>query len=88
MDNSATINIEKNKPCPQGTQLECVNKLDGKLLILAGPGTGKTFTLIHRIKNIIKSGVHPEKILCLTFSDAAATEMRTRIEEELNNHNC
>ncbi len=88
MNNLTSTKTENNKPEPQGVQLECVKNTLGKLLILAGPGTGKTFTIIHRIKNIIKEGTTPDKILCLTFSEAAANEMRKRIEAELENNNC
>ncbi len=69
---------------PNTKQAECIENIDGKYLVLAGPGTGKTFTLIKRIKNMIEKGINPEKILCLTFTDAAAIEMKSRIEKELN----
>lgn len=51
---------------------------DKKILILAGAGTGKTYTMIARISNLIKSGVSPKSILALTFTNAAAAEMRSR----------
>lgn len=69
---------------PNALQQKCIDNLDGRFLVLAGPGTGKTFTIIQRIKNMIKQGKEPESILCLTFTDAAANEMRKRIEEELD----
>ena len=69
---------------PNKKQQECIDNTEGKYLVLAGPGTGKTFTLIQRVKNMIEKGVKPETILCLTFSDAAANEMRTRLAKELN----
>lgn len=68
---------------PNEKQQECINNINGKYLVLAGPGTGKTFTMIRRIKSMIEHGVEPEKILCLTFSDAATNEVRTRLENEL-----
>lgn len=69
---------------PNKAQQECIENYEGRFLVLAGPGTGKTFTLINRIAHMIKNGVNPEKILCLTFSDAAANEMKTRLAKELN----
>lgn len=69
---------------PNSKQQRCIDCIEGKYLILAGPGTGKTFTLICRVKNMIEKGIKPEEILCLTFSDAAANEVRTRLAKELN----
>ena len=68
---------------PNEKQQECIDNIDGKYLVLAGPGTGKTFTMIQRIKSMIEHGINPEKILCLTFSDAATNEVRVRLEKEL-----
>lgn len=68
---------------PNALQQECIDNINGKYLVLAGPGTGKTFTMIQRIKNMIEKGINPEKILCLTFSDAATNEVKTRLETEL-----
>jgi DNA helicase-2/ATP-dependent DNA helicase PcrA len=55
---------------------------DAALLVVAGPGSGKTRTIVDRVKHLIDNGVKPAEILCLTFSDKAAEEMRTRIEKE------
>jgi superfamily I DNA/RNA helicase/Zn-dependent peptidase ImmA (M78 family) len=51
----------------------------GSLLVDAGPGTGKTRTLIHRIKHLLDAGTLPGTILALTFSNKAAEEMRERL---------
>ena len=54
----------------------------GHLLIVAGPGTGKTMTLVHRIAHLIDAGIaSSEKILALTFTRKAAREMSERISE-------
>lgn len=68
---------------PNEKQQECIKEINGKIMVLAGPGTGKTFTLINRIKNMLLSKIKPDTILCLTFSDAAANEMRQRLIKEL-----
>jgi DNA helicase-2/ATP-dependent DNA helicase PcrA len=61
-------------------QKEAVLFQGGHLLIIAGPGTGKTLTLTHRIAYQIQSGrVQPERILALTFTNKAALEMRKRL---------
>ena len=53
---------------------------DGPLLIIAGAGTGKTRTLVHRVAHLIGRGVRPERILLLTFTRRAAQEMLSRAE--------
>src|SRR5690242_16113215 len=53
----------------------------GPLLIVAGAGTGKTDTLAHRVAHLALNGVDPGRILMLTFTRRAATEMRRRAQE-------
>ena len=61
-------------------QREAVEHPAGPLLVLAGPGTGKTGVLIERISHLVgERNVSPERILALTFSRRAADEMRNRI---------
>ena len=74
----------ETKKTPNAKQQQCIDNIHGKYLVLAGPGTGKTYTVIERIKNLLSKGLDPEKILCLTFTDAAANEMKKRIEDELH----
>ncbi len=64
---------------PNERQKEAIDTIKGPVMLLAGPGTGKTFTLIERIKNMLNKGVLPSEILCLTFSEAASSEMKTRL---------
>ncbi len=54
----------------------------GPLLIVAGPGSGKTRVIIERILHLVKSGIKPSEILCLTFSKKAAEEMIIRLEND------
>lgn len=53
------------------------------LLILAGAGTGKTTTLIERIKFLIKRGVPPNRILAVSFTNRSAREMKTRLKKQI-----
>ena len=61
-------------------QKEAVETIQGPLLVLAGPGTGKTHLLSSRVEYILKNtDAEPENILCLTFTDSGATNMRERL---------
>lgn len=62
-------------------QKQVVTHTGGPLLISAGPGSGKTRVLIERILFLLSSGVKPGEILCLTYSQKAANELKQKIEE-------
>lgn len=68
---------------PNIKQQEAIDNLNGQIMLLAGPGTGKTFTIIHRIEKMLSGGIEPSSILCLTFSDAAANEMKQRLIKKM-----
>ena len=56
-----------------------VNTVEGPVLVIAGPGSGKTRTLVERIVHLIQLGVAPEQIMVSTFTEKAAKELITRI---------
>lgn len=59
-----------------------VDTLDGPVMVVAGPGTGKTQTIALRIANILqKTDVNPDNVLALTFTESGARAMRTRLAE-------
>ena len=61
-------------------QKEAVDATEGPVMVIAGPGTGKTELLSMRAANILqKTDTLPENILCLTFTESGATAMRERL---------
>jgi superfamily I DNA/RNA helicase/RecB family exonuclease len=72
------------RPRLDPTQQAVVDHPGGPLLVLAGPGTGKTTTIVEAVAARIDRGVDPEQILVLTFSRKAAAELRTRISSRVD----
>ena len=64
-------------------QQQIANHIDGPVLVIAGPGSGKTKTLVDRIVNLVKRGVEPEAIMVATFTEKAAGELITRVSNRL-----
>ncbi len=62
------------------SQKQAVVSTDTHLLVVAGPGTGKTLTIVRRIAHLLQQGVSSDQIIALTFTNRAARQMRERIE--------
>ena len=77
-----TLEFKKAYKNLNAQQKQAVDEIEGPVMVIAGPGTGKTQILTLRIANILlKTQVNPENILALTFSGSAAFEMRNRLVE-------
>lgn len=62
-------------------QIAAIHHVKGPAMVLAGPGSGKTTVITHRIMHLLDTGVPPEKILVITFTKDAATEMEARFKK-------
>ncbi len=66
-------------------QKEAIEKVSGPCVILAGAGTGKTYTIVEKIKYLIRNKIYsPEKIVCITFSNEAANNLVSRVNRNFN----
>lgn len=71
------LSVEMNE-----AQRQAIEHLDGPCMVLAGPGSGKTFVITNRTKYLIEQyGIHPSNILVITFTKAAAAEMKQRFQK-------
>src|ERR1700731_4132678 len=74
---------------PDDRQREAIEHVRGPMLVVAGAGTGKTSVLIHRIARLVQQGhAKPEEIVALTYTVAAAGEMRDRVRSLLGKPIC
>ncbi|WP_284652114.1 ATP-dependent helicase [Flavobacterium terrisoli] len=63
----------------QGQGLEIASSDEGRIRVIAGPGSGKTFTLMRRIARLLESGIDPKKILLVTFTRTAAHDLKKEL---------
>lgn len=75
------MNLHLNTP--NSAQEQAINNIDGPLLIIAGPGSGKTKTLVDRIVHLIRLGNPAENLFVATFTEKAAKELVTRVSNQL-----
>src|ERR1700744_5826032 len=73
-----TLNPEQRRAVEHGVSAD--QPMGAPLLIIAGAGSGKTNTLAHRVAHLIVNGADPRRILLMTFSRRAASEMTGRVE--------
>lgn len=69
-------------------QQEIVNANEPRMIVEAGAGSGKTFTLIERIKRLLNDGIEPSNIVCITFTRMAADELKERLIDVPGSGDC
>jgi DNA helicase-2/ATP-dependent DNA helicase PcrA len=74
------MNDQSKNPL-NGEQQRIVDHIQGPILVVAPVGTGKTRVLAERVVNAVQHGIPAEKVLCLTFTNRAAQEMRDRLSK-------
>lgn len=88
MDYEHRLNETKNKPASSNVKLTEKQEIirdfrDGVMRVIAIPGSGKTYSLVQRLINLIQQGVPPEKILFVTFANKAAREIQKRVSGQV-----
>ena len=68
------------------SQKEIVNSKESHICVVAGAGSGKTRTLVERIRSLLQSGEDPSKFVCITFTRNAAQEMHERLADIPNSN--
>jgi DNA helicase-2/ATP-dependent DNA helicase PcrA len=81
MDTRKSFAFEERYQALNPEQKEAVDTLDGPVMVIAGPGTGKTEILTMRVANLLHRGVSAERILALTFTESGTMSMRRRLAE-------
>ena len=77
-----SIEIKVNNKQIDKYEKKVINSRSQNILVLAGAGSGKTFTIIAKIKKIIINGIMPEDILCISFTKAAAQSLEEKLKKE------
>ena len=67
---------------PDKYQTKVIKSKSKNLLVIAGAGSGKTFTIIAKVKYLIKKGIPPEEILCISFTKASAQSLEEKLKRE------
>ena len=68
---------------PSNSQMKAIKHGKGPMLVLAGPGSGKTFVMIQRVLNLIhEQQIRPEHILVISFSKASTLELKQRFQKQ------